>query len=1280
MQVHQCTAFEARDERMTIHKEETSDDTLLDKNLLGRSTKTMNKVQTEIFSFMKLFNNDSFISDLDDKIFEKRKLIDNLIQTTSVNELNNELWGESNTTLHLASYAGDVEIIENLLTKGASTSIKNRYGLTPVDVAADEETRTVFRNFDLLKNNKNIKPKTQNQKKTISTKISNVESFLLKETKILDLTLPNKKEDLTKSTNSLDKKLMYSSLSSNPFISNDKKTLVPVNRSLKNSSFFFQNDFTKSKTVSSKSIFTKFDQNLVVENDDNLKKSKLFYNTFSSSATLTKNNAWSEKRSLDFTDPRKNIVSNFQKKKEKVGAVERDEWGYFSETLNNPKTDVKDSVLTFSCVSPAQSILDTYSGPCNGVNEDAIVEGKPLVALIKSETQNKFDTLEKKNEVVEEKKKEIQPESKYQKKYEMNELKSGGNKQQEEEKKNFIFDEIGYKASDIIKNFEKSLPTKEGGSLRNFSISKSKKTTQSILKKSTYENPEKPIWARSDVLTPSCLTKKIKNETVEFPVNALIWERTDVTKVKLIPTTAEKSTNSLDLYDQPDVKREKTIQNSFNSVKKNDEMLEFQVAVEVEVTNVDNPSSFDDLTKKYPEDLETCPQLESELKSVPITEIIEDVQKVDVSSDMNNEEEVLKSSKGSSSDSVSTLLDFTGSPNYLENQPFPQSSLTKKNIVLLDSLRQESFSSFNEIPKIGSLFDEGDYWFEKILENSTDIATECSETNNKNGPLQTSVAPPKVDILDKDEDDEGVEEDETDLKTKKNVNDSVNAYHYFPVLGGGKFQVDDCELEEPADKKFYVNNADCLEHKNNIYDFKIDLKSNDQTLENKKKSSWDSQFQKKTFITKSGIAKGHKSEDSTGIVIAQVEKFFLADNIKLEKDQVIDIYYKSEGNNSLICQGIQLLEKNRFVAVNTDFTFEKFEDTTLEFEIILKEDEEFDQSQANGGTTQQKKKESSSQKNLKSKLSVKKFLVGGINKLKTNLTNLTESSSQENIVADDTSSIGSSYEDDPQQLFLSSSSKLNKLTKKNSKKKSPSQQFDDIVQKSHLRGSGKMDLNLVEKKILKDFNFEINYKNLNHSTDELNEKKVEDFSSFGKINLKLIYIPYSNYIEKSLLPTSIYECEQAIHRSNRLNKVWMEGFLTMNNVKGYYKLIGKDLLEYDVETKSVQKNQYNLTLLDIIEGPKEIDLVMQDLCQLESEKQDIKIFYFEEKNKTKDNLLDSEENNDETHLNSFCLEFRVGENLSFFSTSYLDCLEWLLAFCKLFVFLNKDDAVDWLMD
>ncbi|KAJ3217261.1 hypothetical protein HK099_005532 [Clydaea vesicula] len=135
-----------------------------------------------------------------------------------------------------------------------------------------------------------------------------------------------------------------------------------------------------------------------------------------------------------------------------------------------------------------------------------------------------------------------------------------------------------------------------------------------------------------------------------------------------------------------------------------------------------------------------------------------------------------------------------------------------------------------------------------------------------------------------------------------------------------------------------------------------------------------------------------------------------------------------------------------------------------------------------------------------------------------------------------------------------------------------------------------------------------------------------------------------------------------------------------NNVKGYYKLIGKDLLEYDVETKSVQKNQYNLTLLDIIEGPKEIDLVMQDLCQLESEKQDIKIFYFEEKNKTKDNLLDSEENNDETHLNSFCLEFRVGENLSFFSTSYLDCLEWLLAFCKLFVFLNKDDAVDWLMD
>jgi len=53
-------------------------------------------------------------------------------------------WGNGNTALHAASFMGESEYINELIGLGADSSIQNGLGLSPVDVALDNETRDLF--------------------------------------------------------------------------------------------------------------------------------------------------------------------------------------------------------------------------------------------------------------------------------------------------------------------------------------------------------------------------------------------------------------------------------------------------------------------------------------------------------------------------------------------------------------------------------------------------------------------------------------------------------------------------------------------------------------------------------------------------------------------------------------------------------------------------------------------------------------------------------------------------------------------------------------------------------------------------------------------------------------------------------------------------------------------------------------------------------------------------------------------------------------------------------
>ncbi|KAI9138472.1 hypothetical protein BKA69DRAFT_771630 [Paraphysoderma sedebokerense] len=62
-------------------------------------------------------------------------------------ELNSAKWGSNNTTLHLASFLGEIAIIQAIIAKGGKITIKNDLGLEPLDVAADADTQNTFKSY-----------------------------------------------------------------------------------------------------------------------------------------------------------------------------------------------------------------------------------------------------------------------------------------------------------------------------------------------------------------------------------------------------------------------------------------------------------------------------------------------------------------------------------------------------------------------------------------------------------------------------------------------------------------------------------------------------------------------------------------------------------------------------------------------------------------------------------------------------------------------------------------------------------------------------------------------------------------------------------------------------------------------------------------------------------------------------------------------------------------------------------------------------------------------------
>lgn len=59
-------------------------------------------------------------------------------------EFMGRIWGDGNTTLHLASFMGMCDLVTRLIELGAATSKANNRKYKPVDCAGDDLTRNVF--------------------------------------------------------------------------------------------------------------------------------------------------------------------------------------------------------------------------------------------------------------------------------------------------------------------------------------------------------------------------------------------------------------------------------------------------------------------------------------------------------------------------------------------------------------------------------------------------------------------------------------------------------------------------------------------------------------------------------------------------------------------------------------------------------------------------------------------------------------------------------------------------------------------------------------------------------------------------------------------------------------------------------------------------------------------------------------------------------------------------------------------------------------------------------
>ncbi|KAI8391812.1 uncharacterized protein BYT42DRAFT_610997 [Radiomyces spectabilis] len=98
--------------------------------LLGTSFEPLYAIQYLLLEHLES-DNDT----LTDAQIQRSKLLEILLEHTSSSDLNTYCWGANNTTLHLASFLGQKNMVRSLLEKGALPDIPNDLGYTAKDVA-----------------------------------------------------------------------------------------------------------------------------------------------------------------------------------------------------------------------------------------------------------------------------------------------------------------------------------------------------------------------------------------------------------------------------------------------------------------------------------------------------------------------------------------------------------------------------------------------------------------------------------------------------------------------------------------------------------------------------------------------------------------------------------------------------------------------------------------------------------------------------------------------------------------------------------------------------------------------------------------------------------------------------------------------------------------------------------------------------------------------------------------------------------------------------------------
>ncbi|KNE62050.1 hypothetical protein AMAG_07307 [Allomyces macrogynus ATCC 38327] len=111
--------------------------------LMGPDTTRMNAVQAALMS-LDADSDDGDEAEHRELAARRRATILHLIEASTLVQLRAR-WGAQNTTLHLASFLGENDIIAALLAKGAPATPRNDLGLAPIDLTTDDTTRAAFR-------------------------------------------------------------------------------------------------------------------------------------------------------------------------------------------------------------------------------------------------------------------------------------------------------------------------------------------------------------------------------------------------------------------------------------------------------------------------------------------------------------------------------------------------------------------------------------------------------------------------------------------------------------------------------------------------------------------------------------------------------------------------------------------------------------------------------------------------------------------------------------------------------------------------------------------------------------------------------------------------------------------------------------------------------------------------------------------------------------------------------------------------------------------------------